>query len=145
MSKGPVLVTGSAGFIGFHTARRLLARGETVIGLDNLNSYYDPAKDNQDARHPTWYANYNRNYYTTNSHWQLDGSFVKLRNAQIGYSMPSAVTDRLGTQRLRVYVTGKNLWIHQNLGIGLDPEYSAVRGDYYPQTRVFSIGTDISF
>ncbi|HEY0599426.1 NAD-dependent epimerase/dehydratase family protein [Brevundimonas sp.] len=43
MSKGPVLVTGSAGFIGFHTARRLLARGETVVGVDNLNSYYDPA------------------------------------------------------------------------------------------------------
>ncbi|HYC73563.1 NAD-dependent epimerase/dehydratase family protein [Brevundimonas sp.] len=43
MSKGPVLVTGSAGFIGFHTARRLLARGETVIGVDNLNAYYDPA------------------------------------------------------------------------------------------------------
>ena len=40
---GPVLVTGSAGFIGFHTARRLLARGETVIGIDNLNAYYDPA------------------------------------------------------------------------------------------------------
>jgi UDP-glucuronate 4-epimerase len=40
---GPVLVTGSAGFIGFHTARRLLARGETVVGVDNLNSYYDPA------------------------------------------------------------------------------------------------------
>ncbi len=43
MTSGPVLVTGSAGFIGFHTARRLLARGETVIGVDNLNSYYDPA------------------------------------------------------------------------------------------------------
>lgn len=42
-SSGPVLVTGSAGFIGFHTADRLLARGETVIGLDNLNDYYDPA------------------------------------------------------------------------------------------------------
>lgn len=42
-TQGPVLVTGSAGFIGFHTARRLLARGETVIGVDNLNSYYDPA------------------------------------------------------------------------------------------------------
>ena len=42
-ARGPVLVTGSAGFIGFHTARRLLARGETVIGLDNLNDYYDPA------------------------------------------------------------------------------------------------------
>jgi UDP-glucuronate 4-epimerase len=37
-----VLVTGCAGFIGFHTALRLLARGEDVIGIDNLNDYYDP-------------------------------------------------------------------------------------------------------
>jgi UDP-glucuronate 4-epimerase len=38
-----LLVTGAAGFIGFHTARRLLERGDEVVGLDNLNSYYDPA------------------------------------------------------------------------------------------------------
>src|SRR5271155_1530733 len=37
------LVTGSAGFIGYHTALRLLERGDEVVGLDNLNSYYDPA------------------------------------------------------------------------------------------------------
>ena len=36
-----ILVTGAAGFIGFHLAERLLARGETVIGLDNLNDYYE--------------------------------------------------------------------------------------------------------
>ena len=39
--KAPILVTGAAGFIGFHTATRLLERGEQVIGLDNLNDYYD--------------------------------------------------------------------------------------------------------
>jgi UDP-glucuronate 4-epimerase len=38
-----ILLTGSAGFIGFHTCRKLLQRGDTVIGLDNLNSYYDVA------------------------------------------------------------------------------------------------------
>jgi UDP-glucuronate 4-epimerase len=38
-----ILVTGAAGFIGFHTCRALLARGETVVGIDNLNAYYDPA------------------------------------------------------------------------------------------------------
>lgn len=37
----PILVTGAAGFIGFHTALRLLQRGETVVGIDNLNDYYD--------------------------------------------------------------------------------------------------------
>jgi len=36
-----ILVTGSAGFIGFHTARKLLDRGDEVVGLDNFNPYYD--------------------------------------------------------------------------------------------------------
>ena len=36
-----ILVTGTAGFIGFHTAQRFLARGDEVVGLDNLNEYYD--------------------------------------------------------------------------------------------------------
>ncbi len=38
-----ILVTGAAGFIGFHTSLRLLARGEKVVGVDNMNAYYDPA------------------------------------------------------------------------------------------------------
>lgn len=38
-----ILVTGAAGFIGFHTAQALLDRGERVVGLDNLNAYYDVA------------------------------------------------------------------------------------------------------
>jgi UDP-glucuronate 4-epimerase len=38
-----ILVTGVAGFIGFHTARFLLARGDHVVGVDNINDYYDPA------------------------------------------------------------------------------------------------------
>ena len=37
-----ILVTGAAGFIGLHVSRRLLARGDEVVGIDNLNDYYDP-------------------------------------------------------------------------------------------------------
>jgi UDP-glucuronate 4-epimerase len=43
MSTELILVTGAAGFIGFHVARRLLQNGRAVVGLDNLNAYYDPA------------------------------------------------------------------------------------------------------
>ncbi|MCZ8073355.1 MAG: NAD-dependent epimerase [Paucibacter sp.] len=46
-----VLVTGAAGFIGMHVSQILLARGDQVVGLDNLNDYYDPTlKDNRLAR-----------------------------------------------------------------------------------------------
>jgi UDP-glucuronate 4-epimerase len=46
-----VILTGAAGFIGYHTALRLLDRGETVIGVDDFNAYYDPAlKDARAAR-----------------------------------------------------------------------------------------------
>ncbi len=52
------LVTGSAGFIGFHVARRLLARGAKVIGLDNYNDYYSPElkrrRDLELRRHPNF-------------------------------------------------------------------------------------------
>jgi UDP-glucuronate 4-epimerase len=37
-----VLITGTAGFIGYHLAERLLKRGDEVVGLDNINDYYDP-------------------------------------------------------------------------------------------------------
>ena len=36
-----ILVTGTAGFIGFHLAKRLLERGDKVVGIDNINDYYD--------------------------------------------------------------------------------------------------------
>ena len=43
MKNETILVTGAAGFIGFHVTRRLLSDGRDVVGLDNLNAYYDPA------------------------------------------------------------------------------------------------------
>jgi UDP-glucuronate 4-epimerase len=52
------LVTGAAGFIGYHTSEKLLARGDEVVGLDNLNDYYDPtlkqARLERLQRHPNF-------------------------------------------------------------------------------------------
>ncbi len=53
-----ILVTGSAGFIGMHVAERLLRRGEAIIGLDNLNAYYDPALKQARLERLAAYPNY---------------------------------------------------------------------------------------
>lgn len=52
------LVTGAAGFIGMHTAKRLLEAGKEVIGLDNLNDYYDPALKQHRLAELTPFANF---------------------------------------------------------------------------------------
>lgn len=52
------LVTGAAGFIGMHTAKRLLEQGEEVVGLDNLNDYYDPALKEYRLAQLTPYPNF---------------------------------------------------------------------------------------
>ena len=53
-----VLVTGAAGFIGMHTAKALLERGEQVIGIDNINDYYDPALKNARLAQITTHKNF---------------------------------------------------------------------------------------
>ena len=54
------LVTGSAGFIGYHVAQTLLAHGARVVGLDNFNDYYSPAlkhdRDRELPRYPNFFA-----------------------------------------------------------------------------------------
>jgi UDP-glucuronate 4-epimerase len=52
------LITGAAGFIGMHTAKRLLEQGEEVVGLDNLNDYYDPALKEYRLAQLTPYSNF---------------------------------------------------------------------------------------
>jgi len=53
-----ILVTGAAGFIGFHTSKALLERGEQIFGIDNLNSYYDPVLKTSRLRILQQYKNF---------------------------------------------------------------------------------------
>lgn len=53
-----ILVTGAAGFVGMYTAKRLLEQGHDVVGLDNLNDYYEPALKKYRLNQLTSYANF---------------------------------------------------------------------------------------
>lgn len=55
---GPVLVTGAAGFIGMHVCTALLERGFDVVGLDNLNTYYDPSLKSARLKRLAWYRKF---------------------------------------------------------------------------------------
>lgn len=85
-----------------------------------------------------------------------DGSFFRLRNITLGYSLPKSLTDKMKVSRLRAYVTVQNAYVFTNYR-GFDPEVSSSHGgantgliygyDYgsYPQPRIFTAGVNLSF
>ena len=82
-----------------------------------------------------------------------DGSYVRLKNLVIGYTLPESLNRRLGYRRLRLYVQGQNLWTATDYS-GFDPEVNyagntgVTRGtDFYtlPQTRTITVGANIGF
>lgn len=86
--------------------------------------------------------------------WAIeDGSFLRLNNLTVGYSLPKSIITRLKLTQLRFYVTGYNLWVWTKYS-GFDPEVDAVRStpltpgiDYnaYPRSRSFNIGLNLTF
>lgn len=81
-----------------------------------------------------------------------DGSYIRLKNVTLGYTLPSAWTNAIGFRSLRLYVTGINLVTFTNYS-GYDPEVSTynnlgnIGADYgtYPKSRSFLIGIDLKF
>ena len=93
--------------------------------------------------------------YITNdvySRFVEDGSFLRLKNLTLGYTLPKKWTNKFHASRLRVYVTGQNLFCLNNYS-GYDPEVNSLNNlmmpglDWgaYPKSRVFTVGLDLQF
>lgn len=88
----------------------------------------------------------NRNY-STESDWYLeDGSYLRLKNLTIGYTLPTKVNDLIGTSKVRLFFTGQNLLTLTKYD-GFDPEVGSNGLDMmkYPQSRTFMFGANINF
>jgi TonB-linked SusC/RagA family outer membrane protein len=75
---------------------------------------------------------------------KVDASYIRLKNLQIGYTIPSELTKKIAISKARVYFSGQDLWEHHNVKGGWDPE-SADWGGNYPFQRYYSFGIDITF
>jgi TonB-dependent starch-binding outer membrane protein SusC len=82
----------------------------------------------------------------TSSYWVRDASFLRIKNVQIGYTIPKSILNKIGLQSCRIYISGENLYNFTSFYQGWDPENQISTGDspsYYPITSVFSFGCNI--
>lgn len=75
--------------------------------------------------------------------WIVDGSYARLKNVQIGYTLPKSVTKKLKFEP-RIYLAGTNLFTVSAFKY-LDPEAPNVSNGYYPQQKTYSIGASVKF
>lgn len=77
--------------------------------------------------------------------WLRDGTYLRLKTAQLGYTLPKKVLSVLGISNLRVFVEGQNLFTLDGLPEGIDPESPEVNNGYYPQQTLLMGGFTLTF
>lgn len=117
--------------------------------VDHLD-YFRPAGDPLGANLDPYYARLRTtdNNRHVNDYYLQDASYIRLKNIQLGFSLPSNSFLSSYFQKARLYVSAENLWTHTNLMI-LDPE-AIGGGEYgsgktYPMYATLSLGLSVTF
>lgn len=107
-------------------------------------------KDRWTAENPngSWPRAYDRDreYWVNrpNTFWFWNTNYVRLKTLDLGYNIPAIVCKRVGLQNLRVYVSGQNLLTIDKVKI-FDPEAPSGSGQFYPQTKIYNVGLNVTF
>jgi TonB-linked SusC/RagA family outer membrane protein len=82
--------------------------------------------------------------HQSNTDYLYNASYIKLKNLQIGYTVPAGIVKKVGMSDLRVFFSGENLWTITKFP-GVDPEFGGIGFGTYPLARMISAGLNISF
>lgn len=100
---------------------------------------------NGNAKMPRLEAANNRNASTYNSFFLKKVNYLRLKNVQVGYTFPSSIVDKLHLTKLRLYVSGSNLFTFSSMDKGLDPEAKSDRINAFPPLRIMNFGVNVIF
>lgn len=98
--------------------------------------------DNPDASFPR--LSTGQQNYQSSSFWVKSGAYLRLKNVQVGYTLPDSFVNRLSISKCRFYVTGANLLTFTKLPKDVDPE-APNESRYYPQVKTYTFGVNIEF
>jgi len=100
--------------------------------------------NNPDATYPRMYYQPSHNTVFSDF-WLEDASYLRLKNIQLGYTLPGRLTDKINLNRLKIYLSVDNLLTITNYFGGFDPEVRETAGDSYPQLKTFAMGVQFGF
>lgn len=117
------------------------------VQRDAYENRWTPQNPNPRAAYPKL-RNIASGFFNTNrvEFWNRSATFLRLKNAQIGYTLPKKLVTRANISNLRIYVSGENLFTLSDFYKGWDPEMNTGGNDwYYPLTRMYVAGISLKF
>lgn len=120
-----------------------IATGKPTAAM--LNSW---TPNNPNATFPRLWLNYTQNdpSSVTSSYWVRNASYVRLKNAQFGYTLPGKWAKAIGVKKLRVYYSGQNIVTFTSFYKWIDPEAPTGESGYdFPQVKINSLGLNVTF
>jgi len=135
-----ILFQGSAG------AKQYVSPGEMGnIGNYLLEMYNDRwTVENPSSVHPR-IANRSDQYFSgNNTYWFRSTDYIRLKNLEVGYTLPEKLFKKAGMTSMRLYFNGLNLFTISDFNT-FDPESSSATGQYYPQQRIINAGLTVTF
>lgn len=146
-----IFFTGSQGNDIFNYSKFFTDFGGFVQGnrSDRVLDAWTPS--NTDTNVPAVSLSYPSEGTNSNTYFVEDGSYLKLKNLQIGYTLPTSASDKIKAEAVRIYLQGTNLFTITDYQ-GFDPEVVAygnldlgIDSRLYPISQVFSLGANIKF
>lgn len=112
------------------------------IHLERYNVVSNP---DPNAAYPRLTYNTDFNQSTFSTFWLENAAYLRLKNVQLGYTLPAEITKKGKIEKCRFYVSGDNLLTLSNFFYAYDPETPISRGGYYPQIKTFVVGVNLTF
>jgi hypothetical protein len=112
--------------------------------IDYFNERWISAEETPNAKYPRAFASNDSFNRLDSDFWLRDASFIRLKNVELVYNVPTSLLGNLRISSLRVYLSGYNLFVFDHIKVQ-DPETSNAGGTYYPQQRVYNVGVNVSF
>jgi TonB-linked SusC/RagA family outer membrane protein len=112
--------------------------------LEHHKDYWRP--DNQNATFPRLLpSGFGGNNYLLSSHWIRSAAFFRLKNVNLGYTLPQSVVKKAKISSLRIFVSGQNLFTLTKAWKGFDPEINNANAEFYPVMRTYTAGVNVTF
>lgn len=102
-----------------------------------------PANEDPNASYPRLSYGGNNNNQQSSTFWLRDGRYLRLKNMDIGYTLPKSIANRYHFNDIRIFIVGSNLLTWSKFKLW-DPESTQPRGEDYPLTRSFTIGLNVN-